>query len=55
MIECSLCGYWFTLTGIELHLVEDHRQEPFETWPDGRPVIIDTTLEPADFTDEGRP
>lgn len=49
MIECDLCGLWFEASGIEAHLVDGHDQEPVERWPDGRPVIIDSTLEPADF------
>jgi hypothetical protein len=49
VIQCALCLQWFDPTAIEIHLIEDHGQEPVERWPDGSPVIIDTTLTPDDF------
>ena len=49
MIICELCGYLFRLDDIEDHLITAHDVEPLDRWPDGQPVIIDSTLEPADF------
>lgn len=41
--ECGMCGLWVE-EGIILHLRDAHGVgEPFDTWPDGSPVIVDKT------------
>jgi hypothetical protein len=51
MIICDLCGELMLAVGFDDHLRVFHPDdyEPMETWPDGSLVIVDTTLEPADF------
>jgi hypothetical protein len=45
---CNLCGE--RVADLLVHLrVEHDFDEEIETWPDGSPVVIDTTLEPGDF------
>lgn len=50
VITCALCKRMFAADAIWEHLriVHDFHEKPAE-WPDGSPVIIDTTLEPEDF------
>jgi hypothetical protein len=47
---CALCGENVSVEELLLHLRVEHDMdvEP-ATWPDGRYVVIDTTLEPDDF------
>jgi hypothetical protein len=51
--ECALCHAWLPVAEIFDHLRDAHDvdAEP-ATWPDGGLVIVDTTLEPADFEDD---
>lgn len=50
LVVCEQCGRGFGPADIVNHLRRDHGvTEPFERWPDGEPVIEDTTLEPGDF------
>lgn len=54
---CALCGERFPLDLILGHLTGAHDLDvEIETWPDGSPVIVDSTLQPDDFasgTEEG--
>lgn len=49
-VTCALCNRRFAMEDIWQHLDIVHG-EKFELaeWPDGGPVIVDTTLEPSDF------
>lgn len=50
MTQCSFCGIHKPLVLIREHMEDVHGwNEDIETWPDGKPVIIDLTLEPKDF------
>lgn len=55
---CALCGERFPVDLILGHLAGAHELDiEVETWPDGSPVIVDSTLEPDDFasgTEEGK-
>lgn len=47
---CALCERRFAVENIWEHLRIVHGVEgEIAEWPDGEPVIIDTTLEPDDF------
>lgn len=48
---CDLCGDSIESVGLLLdHLSGEHGvTEPVATWPDGDPVVVDTTLDPGDF------
>jgi len=50
---CNLCGERLPLEQVIEHLrvmhPDDYGDGP-ATWPDGEPVVIDTTLAPEDFT-----
>lgn len=47
---CNLCGARVLVVEILVHLRVEHDVDAeIEEWPDGEPVIIDTTLEPEDF------
>jgi hypothetical protein len=47
---CGLCGERVAAADLIVHLrVEHDFDEDVETWPDGTPVVVDTTLEPDDF------
>lgn len=51
-VTCDLCGDGFdTVSAFMDHLRVMHpdRYEDVATWPDGAPVVEDTTLEPHDF------
>ena len=48
---CGICGVMADLDDLLEHLREAHGEE-LQTWPDGKPVVIDHTLEPADFGSE---
>lgn len=42
--QCGMCGIWVE-EGIILHLRDAHGVgQPFDTWPDGTPVIVDKTV-----------
>ena len=51
-VHCCLCH-----TDMDPAAIEDHARllhpaqwgDGLERWPDGRPVVYDTTLEPEDF------
>ena len=51
---CGICGERVDVEELLGHLrgAHDLDVEP-ETWPDGSWVVIDETLEPADFADGG--
>lgn len=58
MATCALCGERFPLELILGHVAGAHDLDiEIEEWPDGSPVIIDSTLEPDDFvaSDEAGP
>ena len=47
---CNLCGRSVPDPDLMRHLADEHDLElEIQTWPDGSPVIVDTTLEPEDF------
>jgi len=47
---CELCWAQVSVDEIEAHLREQHDLEvEIMRWADGRPVIVDKTLEPEDF------
>lgn len=48
---CNLCDV--KVDGIFEHLATEHPEvfaEGIARWPDGEPVVIDSTLEPEDFS-----
>lgn len=50
MGRCALCGDEVAAADVLEHLRAEHDLEvSLEQWPDGSVVIIDQTLEPADF------
>lgn len=51
---CELCATEVPTLELLVHITVHHAafSEPVLTWPDGKPVVIDTTLEPEDFIDE---
>jgi hypothetical protein len=51
MGRCDICKTDVRTTDLLSHISVYHPDlyEPIETWPDGQPVVIDTTLEPEDF------
>jgi hypothetical protein len=53
--QCAICEQWVPLELIMGHVRGAHGidAEP-STWPDGELVIVDQTLEPGDFSAEGR-
>jgi len=51
---CGICGVTADLDDLLEHLREAHGEE-LQTWSDGKPVVIDHTLEPADFASEECP
>jgi hypothetical protein len=49
-VTCAVCGEQGPLEWIFGHLRGAHDMDvEIDTWPDGEPVIVDTTLEPEDF------
>jgi hypothetical protein len=46
---CALCGDVVPIHAAIRHLRVIHL-DAVDEWPDGSPVIVDTTLEPGDFT-----
>jgi len=47
---CGICGVMVQTEDLLLHLRVAHDlEEDIALWPDGKPVIVDHTLEPADF------
>jgi hypothetical protein len=48
---CNLCPRPMPEAELLGHLATHHpdRYEPPDTWPDGRVVAVDVTLQPADF------
>lgn len=50
--RCLLCPCDVPEATIVDHVTRTHpdRLDSMETWPDGRPVILDATLLPNDFT-----
>jgi hypothetical protein len=51
--HCALCLRRFPISEILDHLRDAHDQDvALTTWPDGELVVVDATLEPADFLDE---
>lgn len=52
MGHCLLCHTDVPDEDLGIHMLQKHEIDmtnSVETWPDGSPVIIDTTLEPEDF------
>lgn len=54
MGRCEVCGEPVPTLELIRHLALLHPDvyEPVELWPDGRPVVLDTTLEPEEFVAE---
>jgi hypothetical protein len=55
-VTCNLCGEVFDGTTIWGHLAGAHAIDAgaeMLRWPDGEPVVIDTTLEPGHFRERG--
>lgn len=47
---CAKCGAKVPAEKIQAHLKIEHDIEAdFQEWPDGSPVIVDSTLSPSDF------
>lgn len=55
-VRCELCLAAVPTDRLLTHLRMLHPDayEPVETWPDGAPVVVDTTLTPTDFRNEQR-
>lgn len=51
---CDLCGKRLTASDAVAHFRDRHpgTQWELETWPDGEPVVIDSTLSPEEFEAE---
>lgn len=50
VVTCALCEQRYTAEAIWQHLRDIHDwDEEVETWPDGRPIIVDETLTPDSF------
>ena len=51
MATCLICRGWVAddLTADHIRLIHPGRWDEPETWPDGRPVVVDLTLNPDDF------
>jgi hypothetical protein len=55
-VTCSECGVGLSAAEVLEHLRLAHPDDygsGLETWPDGRPVVHDMTLEPTDFIVDG--
>ncbi len=54
--KCNLCQDDVPTADLVSHLSVMHPDayEPFETWPDGSVVVVDTTLEPHEFGGDAR-
>ena len=52
--RCNLCGEHVPPELLLGHLRGAHGMDvEIATWPDGEPVIVDDSLEPADFAEGG--
>ena len=49
-MRCELCPDRPLVDDVVTHLRDVHGEDvTIETWPDGRPVVVDLTLDPEDF------
>jgi len=49
--QCGICEAIMHPFELIPHVRREHPEyyDPVQCWPDGRPVIVDTTLDPDDF------